>query len=204
MRRFCLFLGWLLLVSALVSCSPARVTKNFFAYAEKPFSVTVRGTFTRTAADGYTGAPGLTGTPLTGAPQEIAATVTFGAPSAAGLRETTVAFSAPAAMAGITVTLIPPRESGEAVITLTRPSDYGEIRLQGEHLRPLLRFAEALIPDGDVVTVSAVENGAQSVTVARPDGQKTAVFVFDGGSGRSLPSRVTVKTEGEELRLDIS
>lgn len=181
-------LALLVLLSAALSaaCSPPA-PRNDFAYADTPFSLTVRGTY-------------LPQSDPDGTPRPFAATVTAGAPLADGdpaARDLTVTFTEPATLRGVTVTAtrspIPEGHGGSArrSVTFSYPSDYGTVAVtaRGEEFDGLLRFAEALLPIGDAVEVSPVaEDGSRTVTRRTANGEREAVFIFAEES--AFPARV--------------
>ena len=181
----CLLAFCLLICSS--ACTPAQ--GDPFAYAAVPFSVTVEGTY-------------LPANDPSGAPRPVAATVTAGAPVNGDptLRDLTVTFTAPSSLRGATVTatLSPAADGGYSrAVAFSYPSDYGEVRFTatGEELDGLLRFAEALLPIGDVTERSpADEDGGYTVTRKTADGTREAVFVFAEGAG--FPRKVTL-TDGK-------
>lgn len=185
MRRF---VGLLLLVSIFLTvpllCAGCQTTPSWedFAYAAAPFSATVRGSF-------------LPPDDPTGAPRPITATVTVGAPDpTTGARDMTVTFTAPESLAGVTVTAA--HRNGTRTVTFTYPSSYGTVTATSEtgNFDGIFRFAEALLPIGDVVEVSPVdEGGTCTVTRRTADGEREAVYVFS--TEQALPLRVKV-TDG--------
>ena len=175
------FLTVFCLLLSLSACAPAA-PRNDFAYAEEAFSATVRGSF-------------LPPDDPAGTPRPVAATVTVDAPDPeVGTRDMTVIFTAPASLAGVTVTAV---HRGETrAVTFTYPTPYGTVTSTSEtgDYDGFLRFAEALLPIGDVAEVSAVdENGVRTVTRRAADGTGEAVYVFS--REQALPLRVTV-TDG--------
>ena len=175
----CLLVLCLLLCST--ACTPAQ--GDPFAYAAVPFSVTVEGTY-------------LPASDESGTPRPFAARVTVGAPMNGdpALRDMTVTFTSPATLAGVTVTATPsPATDGGygRAVTFAYPSDYGEVGFTatGDELDGLLRFAEALLPIGDVVERSpTAEDGSYTVTRKTADGGREAVFIF--AEGTALPTKV--------------
>jgi hypothetical protein len=174
------------------ACSPAP--KDPFAYAAAPFSVTVEGTY-------------LPANDPDGTPRPVAATVTAGSPVGGDptLRDLTVTFTAPSSLRGATVTAtLSPAAEGTRLngavaktVAFSYPSDYGEVRFTatGEELDGLLRFAEALLPIGDVTERSpADEDGGYTVARKTADGGWEAVFVF--AEGEAFPRKVTL-TDGK-------
>lgn len=180
-----------LLAFCLLICSSACVPAQGdpFAYAAAPFSVTVEGTYLPVNDEG-------------GTPRPVAATVTAGAPVGGDptLRNLTVTFTSPDTLAGATVTATPsPAADGgyARAVTFSYPSEYGEVGFTatGEELDGLLRFAEALLPIGDVTERSpTAEDGSYTVTRKTADGGREAVFVF--AAGETFPRRVTL-TDGK-------
>ena len=174
----------LLLCSA--ACSPAPLDP--FAYAAAPFSVTVKGTYLPASDEG-------------GTPRPVAALVKAGTPPNGDptLRDLTVTFTAPASLYSTTVTatLSPAADGGYSrAVTFSYPSEYGEVRFTatGTELDGLLRFAEALLPSGDVTERSpTAEDGSYTITRRTADGGREAVFVF--AEGERFPTKVTL-TDG--------
>lgn len=186
MRLFPAFLLILCLVFCSTACTPAP--KDPFAYAAAPFSVSVEGTY-------------LPANDPEGTPRPFAAIVTAGTPEGGdpALRDLTVTFTAPPSLRGVTVTAaLSPAPDGTVTrsVVFTYPSEYGEVTVtaRGDELDGLLRFAEALLPVGDVTEVSpAAEDGSHTVTRKTADGGREAVFWF--AEGNALPVRVTL-TDG--------
>ena len=186
MRLFPAFLLILCLVFCSTACSHAP--KDPFAYAAAPFSVTVEGTY-------------LPASDHEGTPRPMAATVTAGAPvnGDSTLRDLTVTFTAPEALAGVTVTAaLSPAPDGTILrsVVFSYPSEHGELRVtaKGGEFDGLLRFAEALLPIGDTTEISPVsEDGHFTVTRQGADGRREAVFTF--AQGASFPMGVTL-TDG--------
>lgn len=183
-------------VLTMPACAPQSAVSDF-AYADAPFSATVRGTYTPVGET---------------VPRPIAATVSVGA-LAVGLsdpsaREMTVTFTEPPSMRGTTVTAVWERDTaGGAVrtVTYTYPTPYGEVAVSSEEesLAGLLRFAEALLPAGDVVSVSPVtKEGTHTVTRQSGDGLREAVFTFS--AEQSLPRRVRVTDARGTVELVVS
>ncbi len=194
-----------------------------FSYADKAFTASIRGTFIRLRADGYGGAPALVGETRTGVVQSFAATVIVGsirdaagtaatgdgtgsvagqAAVGAAPREIAITFAEPPALTGVTVTRR--SENGGSLVTLQRQGTEMEITAD-DSAAPgtydaLLRFAEALLPTGDITAVSPTENGCRTVT--RTEGDRVAVFTFVDGI--SLPTRVTLETDRERLEMTVS
>ena len=195
MRLFPAFLLILCLVLCSTACVPAQVDP--FAYAAAPFSVTVEGTY-------------LPASDPEGTPRPVAAIVTAGAPVGGDptLRDLTVTFTAPSSLRGVTVTAaLSPAPDGSygRAVAFSYPSDYGEVRFTatGADLDGLLRFAEALLPVGDVAEVSPVaEDGSFTVTRRRGDGAREAVFSFVEGS--ALPTEVRVEDPFGSLSVRVT
>jgi hypothetical protein len=199
MRLFpaCLLTICLLLCST--ACTPAP--KDPFAYAATPFSVSVEGTYLPASDEG-------------GPPRPIAARVTAGEPVNGDptLRDLTVTFTAPSSLRGATVTatLSPAPDGPHLNGTVTRsvlfsyPSDYGEVTFTAKEteLDGLLRFAEALLPLGDVSEISPVaEDGSFTVTRKTGDGGREAVFVF--AKGAIFPTEVTLADGRGRVELTV-
>ena len=187
-----------LLVFCLLLCSTACVPapKDPFAYAATPFSVTVEGTYLPASNEG-------------GTPRPFTAQITVGAPmnGDSALRNLTVTFTSPDTLAGATVTatLSPVADGGYArAVTFSYPSDYGEIQViaKGKEFDGFLRFAEALLPLGDVTERSpTAEDGSYTVTRKTTDGGREAVFVF--AEGEAFPRRVTLTDRWGSMELTV-
>lgn len=192
MHCYRLFSCLLAILFCLPACTPAP--GDPFAYANAPFSVSLEGTY-------------LPAHDPDGVPRPIAATVTAGAPIGGdpALRDLTVTFTAPASLAGVTVTaLVSPASDGTVSrsVTFSYPSDCGEIKVtaKGKEFDGLLRFAEAWLPAGDVAEVSpAAPDGSRTVTRRGGDGEYEAVFRFV--PDRELPVGVTVTSPAGVLEL---
>ena len=188
----CLLFFCLLLCST--ACVPAQ--GDPFAYAASPFSVTVEGTY-------------LPANDPSGAPRPFAARITVGAPMNGDLtlRDLSVTFTSPDTLAGATVTatLSPVADGGYSrAVTFSYPSDYGEIQViaKGREFDGFLRFAEALLPLGDVTERSpTAEDGSYTVTRKTADGGREAVFVF--AEGEKIPRRVTLTDRRGRVELTV-
>lgn len=178
----------------LLACSPVP-PKDDFAYANAPFTARVRGTYT----------------PEDGVPRPITAQITVGEllerenPFA---RSITIVFTAPETLAGITAEAVCETDSGGSTrhtVTFTYSSPYGDMKVSSasEGMAGILRFAEALLPVGDVTSVSpTAKDGTHTVTRATADGAREAVFLFS--LEQELPLRVSVRSKGETLDLVIT
>jgi hypothetical protein len=187
--RILLFFWLLLLLSA---CTPSAVPRHDFSYAETAFSVSVRGTYTL---------PDGTARP-------IAAAVSLGEPADGSHlldRPMTLTFTQPSALEGLTIqSAWQAGEGGEPsrTVTLTYPTAYGTSRdtAHSAVYAGFLRFAEALLPAGDITEVSPkAEDGTHTVTRRTADGAREAVFWFS--EDRELPLRVKVTAGGETIEL---
>lgn len=184
MRHVFALLTVLFFLLSCSACSP-MTPKNYFSYANEAFSVTVQGTYIPATA-----------TDESGQPRGFSATVTAGAPADGNptLRDLAVTFTSPDTLAGVTVTATPSTAPDGIVrrsVTFSRSSDYGEVRYTatGEELDGLLRFAEVLLPTGDVEEESpTAPDGSFSVTRRTKDGMRETVFTFL--KGEALPWRV--------------
>jgi hypothetical protein len=144
-----------------------------------------------------------------GAPRPFAARITVGAPINGDptLRDMTVTFTSPDTLAGVTVTatLSPAIDGGyNRAVTFSYPSDYGEIQViaKGSEFDGFLRFAEALLPMGDVTERSpTAEDGSYTVTRKTADGGREAVFVF--AEGETFPRRVTLTDRWGSMELTV-
>jgi hypothetical protein len=194
-KTFAYLLALLTLVGVLSACggSPSPGADDF-SYAAEAFSVTVRGTFT----------------PVDGVARPIAAVVEVGAPVAEDgtLRPLSVSFTQPPSLAGVTVrATVQPDGSGALTRTVTYSarSDYGTVTAESAAgaFDGLLRFAEALLPHGDVVSISPVnEDGTHTVTRKAADGSRTEDYLFARGRVIPLRARVTAGQETIDLAVD--
>ncbi len=209
------------LLLGLCGCTPSVGSggdPNDFAYAETAFSVSLRGTVTRLAPDGYTGAPELTGDTLTGEARTLVASVEVGEPCPCGLvcreRSVKITFHEPPALCGVTVVrqtsyTAPTDRAGATTaganshtqsVTVTHPGIP-----TGEHASPalaaLVRFATPLFPLGDVVAATPVQDGAHTVTRRTADGW-TIVYTF--ASDGILPIRIEATNGFEQFAYTVS
>ena len=191
MKRF--WVGWITLclgMWVLFSCGAAQPRSGDFDYADGAFSAVLRGTYT----------------PSDGVLRPVTAEVTVGAPAREGApRNLRITFSQPPALAGVTVSAAADGATGERVVTFTAVSPHGTVTAVGAggEYDGLLRFAEALIPAGDVVSVSPVEeDGTHTVTRRTAEGDGETVYRFGAGGG--LPLQVTARTGEEILELAVS
>lgn len=185
MRRIIAILGVFCLFSTLLACSPPVVQRDF-AYAEEAFSVSVSGTY-------------LPASDPNGTPRSFAATISAGAPVSGdpSLRDLSLVFTHPASLQGVAVAAVlssDPAAGGEVTrrVTFTYPSEYGEVKATatGREFDGLLRFAEALLPLGDVTAVSPVaEDGTHTVT--RSGDGRTVTFTFAEDSEFPVSFRLT-------------
>ena len=195
MRSYRLFPCLIALLFCLSACAPAP--GDPFAYAAAPFSVSVEGTY-------------LPANDPEGTPRPVAAIVTAGAPLNGDptLRDLTVIFTAPPSLRGIQVTAtLSPASDGTVArsVILSYPSDYGEVNVtaKGDELDGLLRFAEALLPMGDVAEISSVDkDGSYTVTRRAGDGGRETVFVFTEGA--VFPSAVILTDERGRVELAVA
>ena len=185
----------LTLVMGLFACGdPPSSAADDFSYAAEAFSVTVRGSFT----------------PADGVARPIAAVVEVGVPVAedSPLRPLSVSFTQPPSLAGVTVrATVQPDGSGvlTRTVTYSARSDYGTVTAESAAgaFDGLLRFAEALLPHGDVVSVSPVnEDGTHTVTRKAADGSRTEDYLFERGRIMPLRVRVTAGQETIDLAVD--
>ena len=191
MKRF--WIGVLALVWGsvlLTACGEASPRRSDFAYAEAAFSAVIRGTYT----------------PTDGLSRPVVAEVLVGAPAGAGgERDMTVSFSEPSALAGVTVRSEASSEGDARAVTFTAASPHGVVTATAAHgeYDGFLRFAEALLPRGDVVGRSPVaEDGTYTVTRRTAEGDIEAVdHCAEAGE---MPLRVTVRRAGEVLELAVT
>lgn len=193
MRLFFVCLLTVCLLFCFTACTPAP--QDPFAYAAEAFSVTVRGTYTPAKE---------------AAPRPFTAQVTAGPPlgNHPADRDLAVVFSSPPSLKGVTVTATlthEPDGTYQRSVVFTYPSDYGNIEIpaKGEEFDGLLRFAEALLPVGDITDISPVaEDGTHTVTRATADGTRAAVFLFS--SGQTLPLKVTVQQGDTAIEFTVT
>ena len=193
--RIIRFLLLVLILPLLLPACSLAPPKDDFAYATASFTANVRGTYT--AADGT--------------PRPMAARITVGelldrADPAA--RPITVVFTAPETLAGITVEAVYQTDTDGHIrrtVTFTYPSPYGQVSASSDNggMEGLLRFAEALLPVGDVTSVSpTAADGTHTVTRTTSDGAHEALFLFS--MEQALPLRIRVRDKEDELDLIIT
>jgi hypothetical protein len=184
----------LILLLFFTACSSAS-PKDDFAYTASSFTANVRGTYTS----------------ANGVPHPITARITIGelldrADPAA--RPVTVVFSAPETLAGITVEAVYQTDTDGHIrrtMAFTYPSPYGEVTASSgsSGMDGLLRFAEALLPVGDVAEISSVDkDGSYTVTRRAGDGGRETVFVFTEGA--VFPSAVILTDERGRVELAVA
>ena len=178
---------------ALTACTPPS-SRNPFAYAESAFSLSVEGVY-------------LPANDQDGTPRPLAAEITAG-PQKNGdptLRDLTVTFTAPEALAGVTVTAtLSPAPDGSISrrVEFAYPSDYGTIQAtaEGDELDGFLRFAQGWLPVGDVAEVSP-KNADGSYTVTRKSGDREAVFTFR--AGETFPTGVKLTDKRGTMEMSV-
>ena len=176
----------LLLCSLTLTACASSARRDPFAYARASFSLSVEGSYLPANDPG-------------GIPRPFAAEITAGEPREGNpsLRDLTVVFTAPASLAGVTITatLSPTPDGGLARrVDFTHASAYGRIQTAatGIPTEGFLRFAEGFLPLGDVVEVSP-ETADGGYTVTRRDGNRELVFTFAAGS--LLPTALKLTDE---------
>ena len=176
------------------ACSPSS-PPDHFAYADTAFTAAIRGTYT----------------PADGIPRPIAATVSVEEPRPnrdLSDRSMTLSFSQPSALEGATVSTAfeaDPQGRILRTVTFSYPSSYGEVKITSEEeaFDGFLRFAEALLPLGDVTGISPVsEDGTRIVTRCTADGMREAVFLFS--DEENLPLRVVVTDAARQERIEVT
>ncbi len=197
--RWCASVLSFVLMLAVAGCAHPQAADDYFAYAHEGMEMTVRATITRTASDGYGGDASRAGESYTGRAWELVAAVTTAAPNEGGGRVVSVTFSSPPVLAGVTVSRAC-TENG-ATVTVSRTLTDGKT-VRVDHCEGqfdgLLRLAEGWLPQGDVVDVSPVTDGARAVTVSSPDGGK-AVYTFS--ESEKIPLRVALSDAWGEVEL---
>lgn len=189
--------------------SPRRdvgTAEGAFSFASRPFAASLRGVYTRTSPDGYTGEMARAGESRTNIAIPIAATLTYD-PTATPAT-LSVSFTDPPALSGMTVTRT--TSPGAApVVTWTRETATGTadsgipaVTLTGDSYAPLLRFADALLPTGDITAVSPTENGTYTVTRTSGEGSGVST-VYTFVEDRTLPAVVERRAPGEVFRLTV-
>ena len=195
--RFIVAVCTTVFIFATVGCARPQATTDYFAYTRESMEMTVRAKITRTASDGYGGEMSRVGESYTGKAWEVTATVTVSLPDERGVRATSVSFTSPPTLAGVTIS----RSYAEDAATggYTPTVTVSRVLADGQILRVtdtegtfdgLLRLADAWLPQGDVTDVSPVTDGARTVTVVAPDGG-AAVFTFSENEKNPLRVRVT-------------
>ena len=183
------------LCAALCACTPS-VVADPFAYADAPFTVSLRGTYT----------------PAGGEATKVAVAVVYGPvaeggpPSAGGMRrDLTLTFSEPTSLAGLTVT-VTHDQGGTRTVTLTYPSSYGTITASDPAaFDGYLRFAEALLPAGDEINRSPLSpDGCFTVTRRRASDGREARFTFSTTSDSPFPLVVRVTDPSGTLELTVT
>lgn len=208
----------LLPLSACKTATPDDRAHAGLTFADSAFTADVRGTLCRTVSDGYEGPAGLPGAGRTGVPWDIAASVTVSAPDAAGNRTVSVTYTAPASLAGLTVTRayqVPeaasaapgaPSAPGEPTTTLT----LGTLTFTDSSgaYDALLFPALSLIPSGDIRSKDTAPDGLRTVTLAHPLGAADdpaasweQTFSF---ADAPLPVRVVLTTPERVIDLAVS
>lgn len=195
----------LVLCLCLSSCGHAAA-RDPFLYADSPFTLTVRGELCLPTDPDL--ASGTVGKIRTGEPLPFSAkvssqplpagTVADGVAASEKLYRVSIAYTAPEALAGLTVACVYGGSKTVATATLTYPSPAGgvTVSLPFGTVSGLLTPILTLLPEGDVSDVSPMKDGARTVTCRSADG-KAVTYHF--AEDRSYP----VKVESEEGRLMI-
>ena len=185
----CVRIAAVMLLSLLLLTGCSKSFPPPMTYADNGFSVKVRGRMVRTSPDGYDGDPALAGEPYTNKIMDVAATVTVGTqtpdPSDGSLLpgELTVCFTAPAALDGLTVTRTT-NAQGQTATSISR----GQLSYTAtdSSFDGLLLVALALLPHGDVTSVSSTEQNTRTVTLVSDHITRTLTFT----DHQTFPSRV--------------
>ena len=199
LKRVICFACLMVCVCLLTACG-LRDTTDYFAYGKRDFSATLRGSFCRTAPDGYEAAetdfaPSIS---RTGEPWSFAATVTVKQPDGTGNDgAVTVTFSEPVALKGLTAR----RENGTTTVTLGDMT-VTDTEKQGIY-DDLLRVADVLLSHGEITSVTSAGEGMTQVNVKTDTA--TGQFSFsDSDPAASLPKRIKWTDAGWwlDVRLD--
>ncbi len=184
-----ILLGLVCLLGGLCGCeTPGE--EDPFAYADKAFSATVRGSFTRI------GEGAAAGEERVGVAVPVAATVSVAAPTTDGERPMTLTFSEPAALAGVRVSR---DTAGQVTVTFPGTPRGPTWTDTTGAFNALLRFATVLLPAGDIVAVTPTVDGTRTVTV-EGGGRRVAYT----GTGGSLPTAVIATDGSERLELTVT
>ena len=171
-HKICLFLSSLLLVLfTWTGCSPQRYPS--LAYADSSFSVSVTGTLCRTSSDGYTGPPAAVGDTYTHVPRHIEATIIVGPKNSEGNspRAITITFTTP--WDGLTIHRTTD-ENRQPPVTVT----YGDTTFTDTEGKwdDMFLVAEALLPTGDISSVSPTSDGQTTITIVAPKIEQQLTF----------------------------
>ncbi len=186
--RLGIFVWVICLSCGLVACLPPG-ERDPFAYVQSGFSADLRGSFTRL------GPPCAVGESSVGVPQPFSATVEMGPAGGTESRPVRITFSEPAALSGVTAERF---SSGD--VTITFPGGVILTDTAGTY-EALFRFADALLPAGDVTALTPAVDGIRTVTRTASDGRQSVDYVFSEGD--TLPRRVTVVTPEERLDMAV-
>lgn len=219
-----------ILCACLAGGGCAPLVRYDLSYAEGTFTVAVSGQMCRTIPVEVNSEHAMTGVDGVGEPFAVAATVTFGPPAdetgiiggADGLqgRDVSVTFTAPPALAGITVVAAtePVTSSSDGHrVTTVRLGDLTVSAPSGGAYDGLLVIARACLPVGDIVrvtpgggtTANDTGNGhgltvgeGPTVTVARAGEEQQLTFPADAGEG-ATPCHIRYTHEAGWLDLRV-
>ncbi len=180
-------------IFGLMAC--ASVGAADLSYADGGFTVEVKGELCRTQAVAVEDAL-ITGVDGVGVPMAVAAVVTVGAPDAEGQRDIRVAYTAPEALSGVVVSR---RVEANGVMSTTVARGEMAVTVTDGTYDGLWLLARVCLPLGDVVDVSPMTSGRQSVTL-RSDGVEQ-VMVFSAAGG--MPREVTVEGSGYRVQVTV-
>lgn len=204
MKKF--FFCFLISVCLMLTSCGSSVSRDPFSYTDAAFTLTVRGELCLEIDPSFT--QGTVGKTRSGEPLAFAAevsssplpagTVMDGLPATERAYRVTVTYTAPEALAGISVVCVygGAETATEAALTYLSPSGPLTVSRPFASVKGLLLPALALLPRGDVIEISPVTDGAWTVTCE--SGQdETAVYAFSKDS----PFPAKIKVSGPAQRF---
>lgn len=209
----------LLFTGVWIGCAPR--SRYDLSYADGGFSATVSGQACRTAPVETTDASPMIGVDTAGTPVIVAAIVTVGAPrgaAAGGARDMCVVFTAPDALAGMTVTVTAADTAADgadggdgadvgdgARIVTVRQGDLAVTAPAGGVYDGLLTLARVCFPIGDVVSISPMSEGEDGYTVTLSAAAAVQRLTFSAGAAAgTMPSRIRYEDETGWLDLTVA